>query len=346
MAEQMESLGISVFCEDMAMMLEAGIMPEEAVGLLAEDTKENTTQEALKAMEKEMILGSSFAGAVKNSGAFPDYATDMINTGERAGRLDQVLRSLSGYYERQDNLNRQLRNAVIYPVVLLLMMCAVLVLMVTLVLPVFVKVYENMTGALAQSSYHYITIASVVSWVSLIVIGLLSLGVLFCFILYRTEKGSKLLVRFLQVFPLTKKAARQLEVSRFIDVLATFLSSGMDVDTAFEDASSLVTHPELKATVEKMNAEMIEGKSLAQAFYDHNVVPPLYGRMLLSAARSGQIEPQLAKLAAVTGIDAEEQIQGLISALEPVLTGCLTLSVGVTLLSIMLPLAGMLSAIG
>ena len=346
MAERMESLGISVFCQDMAMMLEAGIMPEEAVGLLGEDTQEPAVREALKSMEKEMILGSSFAGAVEKSGVFPDYAADMINTGERAGRLDQVLRSLSGYYERQDNLNRQLRNAVIYPVVLLLMMCAVLVLMVTMVLPVFVKVYENMTGALAQSSYHYITIASAVSWVSLIVIGALSIAVLGCFILYRTEKGKKALLRFLQVFPLTRKAARQLEVSRFIDVLSTFLSSGMDVDTSYEDACKLVTHPELKKTVEEMNTEMIQGKSLSQAFYDHSIVPPLYGRMLLSASRSGQVENQLGKLAQVTEIDAEERIQGLISALEPVLTGCLTLSVGVTLLSIMLPLAGMLSAIG
>ena len=95
-----------------------------------------------------------------------------------------------------------------------------------------------------------------------------------------------------------------------------------------------------------MNTEMIQAKSLSQAFYDHSIVPPLYGRMLLSASRSGQVETQLGKLAQVTEIDAEERIQGLISALEPVLTGCLTLSVGVTLLSIMLPLAGMLSAIG
>ena len=120
----------------------------------------------------------------------------------------------------------------------------------------------------------------------------------------------------------------------------------MDVDTSFEEAGKLVTHPKLKATVDEMGKEMIEGKGLAQVMYDHAVVPPLYGRMLLSAARSGQLEPQLGKMAEVTGMDAEQRIQGLISGLEPVLTGCLTISVGATLLSIMLPLAGMLSAIG
>ena len=129
-------------------------------------------------------------------------------------------------------------------------------------------------------------------------------------------------------------------------MISTFLSSGMDTDTAMEEAILLVSHPELKTTVQKAFSQMQEGKSLSQAFYDQGIYPPLYGRMLLSASRSGQTEEMLVQLAEVTGADAEEQIQQLIASIEPVMTGFLTVSVGLTLLSIMLPLAGMLSAIG
>lgn len=342
----LESMAVSIFCQEMSMMLQAGIGPEEALGLLSDDTKEGMLHQVLKGMEKEMILGESFASAVKKSGAFPVYAADMIDAGEKAGRLEHVLRSLRGYYERQDHLESQIRSAVIYPLSLLLMMSVVLLLMVTLVLPVFVNVYENMAGTLAASSYGYIHAARIISIVSLIVIGLISLVILALFIISGTTKGKEWVQSILRRFPLTKAAMLQLSVSQFTDVLSTFLSSGMDTDTAMEEAVSLVSHPELKKTVDQVFADMQGGKSLSQALYDHSVYPSLYGRMLLTAARSGQTEEMLAKLADVTGMDAEEKIEGLISAIEPVMTGFLTVSVGITLLSIMLPLAGMLSAIG
>jgi type IV pilus assembly protein PilC len=91
---------------------------------------------------------------------------------------------------------------------------------------------------------------------------------------------------------------------------------------------------------------MAQGEGLAQALHGTAVLPNLYSRMLLSASRSGQLEPTLANLADTVGEDAQLQIQGLIATVEPILTFFLTASVGVTLLSVMLPLAGMLSAIG
>lgn len=346
MAQKLEAVALSVFCQDMAMMLEAGIAPEEAVALLREDAPEGVLHIALESVERALVLDGSFAAAVRECGAFPHYACQMIDTGEQAGRLEQVLRSLSGYYQRQDLLQRQFYNAVIYPVVLLLMMAVVLAIMVTMVLPVFVSVYESMTGALAQSSYGYIRFASGVSWTSLLVVGVISVGVLLCFALRRSEKGERKLMGLLQRLPMTRKAMLELEVSRFIDVLATFLSSGMDVDLAMEEAAGVVTHPELRSKSQDIQNRMAGGEGLAQALHSAGILPSLYSRMLLSASRSGQLEPALASLADTVGEDAQLQIQGLIATVEPVLTFFLTASVGVTLLSVMLPLAGMLSAIG
>lgn len=346
MAQKLEAAALSVFCQDMAMMLEAGIAPEEAVSLLREDAPEGGLHSALESVERALALDGSFAAAVRQCGSFPDYASQMIDTGEQAGRLEQVLRSLASYYQRQDLLQRQLYNAVIYPVVLLLMMAVVLAVMVTMVLPVFISVYESMTGALSQSSFGYIRFASAVSWTSLLVVGFISTVVLVCFVMRRSDKGERSLLSLLQRFPLTRRAMLELELSRFIDVLATFLSSGMDVDLAMEEAAGVVTHPSLGEKVQAAMDKMAKGEGLAQALHSMSVLPSLYSRMLLSASRSGQLEPTLVTLADTVGEDAQLQIQGLIATVEPVLTFFLTASVGVTLLSVMLPLAGMLSAIG
>lgn len=346
MAQKLEALALSVFCQDMAMMLEAGIVPEEAVSLLREDAPEGALHAALQRMERALTVDGSFAAAVRESGAFPGYACQMVETGERAGRLEQVLRSLALYYQRQDLLQRQLNNAVIYPVVLLLMLAVVLAVMVTLVLPVFVQVYESMTGTLTQSSFGYIRFAGVVSWVSLVVVGAISVGVLACFALHRSEKGEQSLTRLLQRLPMTREAMQELEVSRFLSVLSTFLSSGMDVDLAMEKASEVLTHSALAEKARTAQSQMARGDGLAQSLHGMGILPALYSRMLVSAERSGQLEPTLVQLAETAGEDAQLQLEGIISGVEPILTVFLTASVGVTLLSVMLPLAGMLNAIG
>jgi type IV pilus assembly protein PilC len=346
MAQKLEPLALSVFFENMAMMLEAGITPEEAVGLLREDHPSGDLGSVLERLERSLVLDGRLSTAVRESGAFPGYACRMVDIGEQAGRLEQVLRSLSLCYQRQEQLRRQLQSAVIYPVVLLLMMSLVLAVMVSLVLPVFVEVYESMTGVLASSSFGYIRFANAVSWVSLITVGLISTAVLACFVLRRGEKGQQVLNRLLQRLPMTREAMLELELSRFFDVLATFLSSGMDVDLAMEEASEVLTEPTLTEKALEARRSMAAGESLGKALYGMGVLNALYARMILSAERSGQIEPTMARLADTVGEDANLRMQGLISAVEPLLTVFLTASVGVTLLSVMLPLAGMLSAIG
>lgn len=346
MATELSALAISVFCRNIAMMLEAGITPEESISLLLEDTRTDALHDTLEQLHRDMGEGNSFAQAIRASGAFPSYAAAMVDTGEQSGRLEQVLHSLSDAYERRDQLQRQLKSALVYPMILLLLMCGVLTLLVTLVLPVFIRVYENMAGTLAASSYHYVTFASVLSWVSLVLTGLVCLAVLLGLLAYRLPKSHASVVRLLERLPLTKGVSLQLAVSQMMDMIATFLHSGMDMDFSMQQAAAAVTHTQLKEKARAICQSMAEGESLAQAMSAQQLFDPLYSRMLLSGARSGQLDTTVSRLAQQSGESAQTQLQQLIAAIEPILTGFLTLSVGATLLSIMLPLAGMLSAIG
>ena len=92
--------------------------------------------------------------------------------------------------------------------------------------------------------------------------------------------------------------------------------------------------------------KMAAGNSLAQAFYEEKIFEPLYNRMLLSGARSGQLENVLERLSKVFSAEADTRIELLIGNIEPILSGLLTLAVGLTLLSVMLPLVGILAAVG
>ena len=346
MKKQMKALEVSVFCRDTAMMLAAGIAPEESVSLLQEESASPAFVEAASTLEQAMAQGESFAQAVESCGAFPAYAEKMIAAGELAGRLEEILNSLADYYERQNSLQQMLRNALLYPMILLLMMCGVLVLLVAVVLPVFVNVYQSMSGALAVSSYRYIMVASVISRASLWLTAAIAAIVLFCAALTATPSGKAVLAKWAAHIPVISAIMRQMAVAEMTEMLSAFLASGVDADAAMRYAADTVRHPDLKRKAEEMCTQMQEGKSLAQALDEQKIFDALEGRLLLGAARSGQLDETLSRLAGQSEQAAEKRIQYAAELTEPVLTGFMTVAVGASLLSIMLPLVGILSAMG
>lgn len=343
---ELNSLAVSAFCESMAMMLEAGIQPDEAAALLAEDSGAGQLQQAARSMQKSLLLGESLSQAAKTCGMFPDYAVRMIAAGEVSGRTDSVLRSLARHYASQDQLQKKLKSAVFYPGVLLGLTAVILAVLVAKVLPVFTGVYQSLAGSLAGSSYGYIRFAYVVGWAALAVTLLLAAALAAGLILSRSASGAHRLARMFEVVPFTASAARKLAVARLASALSLFLASGVDADTALTAASDMVEHQGLRAQLQACHEEMQKGKGLSTALFEQKVFEPLYGRMLISGARSGQTDTVLARLSQLFTQDAQAAMDALIDSIEPILAAFLTLAVGVTLLAVMLPLIGILGSIG
>ena len=118
----LESSALSAFCGSVATMLSAGIQTDESMLMLAENRKRSRFQEVCNHMYGQLANGGSFAQAMESSGGFPTYAVEMADTGERSGKLEQVLRSLEVYYDEEDRMFNKLRSSVGYPAALLLIL--------------------------------------------------------------------------------------------------------------------------------------------------------------------------------------------------------------------------------
>ena len=327
-AKILRSLAVSAFCEDMAMMLAAGIQVDDALSLMRGDSGDGPLYDAASAVLERVQMGEPLAEAVEQCGYFPAYAAQLVAAGEAAGRTESVLKSLAVYYETQDKLEKRLKSAVIYPAVLLFLMAGVLAVLVARVLPVFTGVYTGLAGSVAASSYAYITAANIIGWASLCLVIVLTALLLTGAAAARTQRGNGLFRTLFEKLPFTSAAARRLAEAQFTTALATFTASGMDTDTAMERASDMVRHRALRAQLESCRRQMLEG------------------RMLMSGARSGNLDQVLARLAQVFSEDANMRMGRIIDSVEPVLAGFLTVSVGITLLAVMLPLIGILTSIG
>ena len=308
-AKILRSLAVSAFCEDMAMMLAAGIQVDDALSLMRGDSEDGPLYDAASAVLERVQMGEPLAEAVEQCGYFPAYAAQLVAAGEAAGRTESVLKSLAVYYETQDKLEKRLKSAVIYPAVLLFLMAGVLAVLVARVLPVFTGVYTGLAGSVAASSYAYITAANIIGWASLCLVIVLTALLLTGAAAARTQRGNGLFRTLFEKLPFTSAAARRLAEAQFTTALATFTASGMDTDTAMERASDMVRHRALRAQLESCRRQMLEGRSLAQAVYDNRVFEPLYARMLMSGARSGNLDQVLARLAQVFSADGAHHRQ-------------------------------------
>lgn len=346
--KQLENLAISVFCENMAMMLGAGIGAEEAAGLLGEDSTQGSFHDAAKSVQKFLLLqGGTLSEAVAQSGYFPAYVSDMIRVGESAGRIEQTLRSLAGYYASRSRLETKLKSAVLYPLVLLVLMAAILGVLLAKVLPVFAGVYTSLAGDLTSSSYGYIRVAYGIGWLALAVTMLVALVLIAATVASRTSKGLDTLKRMAEHLPVLSGIAQQLSLANFTEVLMIYVASGVDVDSAMEAAGKMVDNEAVAQKVDACRRQMKEkGVGLATAVYEQKLFEPLYGRMLVSGARSGSLEPVLERLTDLFSQDARMRIDRAVDRVEPFMSAFLTVTVGIALISTMLPLIGILGSIG
>ena len=345
----LESSALSTFSGSMATMISAGIQTDEATLMLAENRERSQFQEVCHNMYQSLVDGDAFARSMEKTGAFPRYAVDMVATGERSGHLEQVLRNLEMYYDEEDRLFTKLTNSVGYPAALLCIMSVILAFTVTIILPVFSDVYNNMAGSLAGGSFSSVGLSTVIGWIALVVMVVCAVAALALTLTTRTESGRQRVMNLFGHLPKTRQAMYQLALSRFTAALATLVSSGITEEEAMSRAMATVDHDRLRKRLAKAAASMSDldnPRSLTQAISETGVFEPLYARMLNVGMRSGNTDETLARLSETFFDDAVVQIDRALDSIEPLLAAFLTIAVGATLIAVMLPLIGIMTSIG
>lgn len=345
--KKLDELGVSAFCESMAMMLQSGIQPDEAIDLLQSEHsgEAGILEKALAAMKEQIDAGAGLAEAMKTSGIFPDYALQMIEAGESSGRLEEILFRLAEYYSDQKTIAEKLRNAVTYPAAMLVLIIAVLTVMLVMVLPAFTDVYETLTGSLAASSYRYVYWAYAVCWIALAVMVILAAALLVGYIMWGNGKRDKV-EALLRKNKLCRSILESMGMFRFTSALSTFLASGDVQDEAMDKSIPMAACPPVEERLQRCLRSMDEGNSIAQAAYEEDLFEPVYGRMLLAGERSGNMEMVLNRLTGLLREKCKGMVDRLVGVVDPLLSGILMFTVGLSLLSVMLPLIGMMNSVG
>lgn len=332
------NLEIAAFCEQVAMVISAGIPAYEGISILMADAADKETEELLKRIYEPLELGSTFHDALAASEAFPQYVLDMIEIGELSGKLEDVLHSLNLYYEREESIKSSIKSAVTYPLVMIAIMVSVVLVLVAKVLPIFNQIYTELGSGLTGFPLMMMHFSNALNAYAPVVLAVLLILAIAIFAYTKTSS--------FRLFIQRQRLALNTASSRFANCMTMAISSGLDTVQGLDMAERLVDNPYMKARIIKCKELIEEGYSFSDAILATKIFTRTYATLLNIGFRTGSLEKVMDKIFMEYEDNIDYEINRFVSRLEPALVIVLSVIIGFILLSFLLPLIGIMASIG
>ena len=256
------------------------------------------------------------------------------------------MEALAVYYQREEETLEAVKSAVTYPVAMLGMLLMIVAVLFIKVMPVFEQVYmqlgQEMTGVARQ-------LLNIGDWMrqSAIVLVVLAVVILIitCFVIFYKKVRIKFISK-IQTIGFMKKIAWKRARTRFASGMAMALKSGLDMDESLSLSEKLTDYEPLKMKIQQCQEQMKQGETFPKALKEMRIFDGMQERLMIIGYETGAVDEVMEQAADLYQKQLQDQIQKMIAVLEPTLVGILCVIVGIILLSVMLPLVGIMAGIG
>lgn len=340
--KKVDSAEVANFCGQVGLLLNASLPLYDGMETIADSSKDSKYADLYQSAYQGLNETGSLYQALKKDDRWPEYMVELTGIGEQSGQMDRVMSGLEDYYERESRIKTAIVNAITYPLVLGVMIVVIVALMVWKVLPVFRRVMNSMGRDITGSGRVLINMGSVIGWVVLILVAVLVILVLIGLIMLRGSGRDTLMNIVRKIFPAVRKLDMKLNASRVASVLSIMLSSGFPTLEAFRLMPSVLSN---KETIKKVNGiyeKLNGGAGFADAVSESELFGGLEDRMIKIGSATGREEQVMQKISEMYEEQVEDGIAQIVAIIEPTLIALLSIVIGAILLSVMLPMIGIL----
>ena len=333
-----------MFCNQMAMILESGFSLNQGVTMVYEEIDDKNIKGVLQEVAKYLDEQVSFSEAIDLTKAFDDYMVNLVKVGETSGNLDDVMQSLSEYYARIDDITNKLKQALTYPIILIIMMVVVVGIIVFKVLPIFKDVLNGLGSDLSSYANSFMEFGQIFSLICFAVLLVLVIVIIAGY-LYQRITHVNVLSNVVQKSFLTRKLSRALNKAQITYALSLFISSGYDLQEAMKFVPKLVDDKQLRANLEKCNEDLINGDSFVEDIKKYQIYQGMQLNMIQVGFKTGQVDIIMKQLSNSFQEEVSRAIDQFLNIIEPTIVTLLSLVVGIVLMSVMLPLISIMSSL-
>ncbi len=331
-----------VFMRQMATMISSGLPLNRALEIMVEQSANPMFKKVLVNVSTAVQSGKSLSVSFREQeDVFDNITLNLIEAGEESGNLEVILGKLATELEEKDSLNRKIKSAMIYPVIILIVILGVVLMMMFVLVPSMSDIYKDFGADLPIITKMIMAMSDFALnywWAVIIIFLVLFLGFRF----YKsTEKGKKTIDKIILKIPIIGKLVSKTQIAQFTRILALLLGSGLSIVKALELTGQSLGNTVFKDVVMDARDEVEKGGPLALPIARSTNFPLLVSSMISVGEETGEIDAVLDKVSEYYKEEVDTATSNLSSVLEPVLLIIMGVAVGFIALGVYMPMFGL-----
>lgn len=330
---------LTIFSRQFATMIDAGLSLTKCLAILAEQTESKPLKKVIAEVLQDVERGKSLSDSMaKHESVFPSIFTNMVRAGEAGGVLDQVLLRVAEHFEKEATIKSKIKSAMAYPVAMFAFSMLITFVLITFIVPLFVKMFQDMGGSLplptkillGASSFMrngwFIAIPSIV-------------GIRYLVKFYgKTTVGRFKMDGIKLRLPVFGGLIKKMAISKFSRTLGTLMSSGVPILHSLDIVAVTAGNAVVADAVKKARTSIKEGETIAKPLSGSKVFPPMVVQMISVGEETGALDSMLSKIADFYDQEVSSMVDALTSIIEPLMIVVMGIIIGGIIISLYMPM--------
>ena len=347
-APKVEDKDIVILTRQLATMIDAGLPLVQCLDILGSQTENKTLAKTVIQVRTDVEGGATFADALKkHPKVFDNLYCNMVAAGEAGGILDTILGRLASYMEKFSKIKKQIKSAMIYPTVILVVAVSVVSLLMVVVVPMLANIFAEAGQTLPLPTRIVIAISNFMKgWGGLILLLIVVGSIVGLKQFRKTEQGLVVTDGIALKIPVAGSLIQRVAVAKFTRTLGTLLSSGVPILEGLLIVARTAGNKVVENAILSTRSAVSEGKTLAEPLTKSKVFPPMVIQMIAVGEATGALDNMLNKIADFYDDEVDSAVAAMTSMLEPMLMIFLGITVGFVIVAMYMPIFQMGSAVG
>ena len=331
---------VAIFARQFATMIGAGVPLVRCLSILSAQNENPRFRDVISKVRQDVEAGANLSRALQSHPkVFSDLFINLVKAGEAGGILDEILDRLANYLESSEQLKQKVKGALTYPVVVLSIAIAVVVFLVTFVLPSFEAIFKDMGDAkLPTPTKMLLALSAFMNQYFILLVIAFAAVVIVIKKFLDTEKGKRFMDINLLKLPAIGPMLRKVAVAKFTRTLGTLIASGVPILQALEVTADTAGNVVISDAINKTRVGIREGESIAEPLKQSKVFPPMVVQMIAVGEETGELDGMLTKIADFYDQEVDTAVKGLTSIIEPLVIVFMGVVIGGIVMAIFMPM--------
>ncbi|MCM0612656.1 type II secretion system F family protein [Marinobacter sediminum] len=339
---------IAMLTRQLATMMKAGVPLVQSFDIVADGLENKGLQELVMSIRNDISSGTSFAGALrKHPKHFDDLYCNLVDSGEKAGALEQMLDRIATYLEKTELLKKKVKKAMTYPIAVVVVAIVVTAILLVKVVPQFESLFQGFGAELPVFTQMVVNLSEwLQSWWFVVLLGIVGTIFLFKEAVRRSQKFSDLVDKYVLKLPIVGEILDKSAVAKFGRVLSTTFAAGVPLVDALDSVAGATGNAVYRDAINRIKNDVSSGTQLQASMRQQEVFPVMAVQLTAIGEESGNLDEMLAKVAEHYEAVVDDMVDNLTALMEPMIMAVLGVLVGGLIIAMYLPIFQMGQVVG